>query len=97
MNNYIKELASICKLPFNEISRDFKIIQLGSKSIYVSNYIKIIDYSTEKLVLKVKNNTLEIVGSNLFISQIDKSEIVVKGNINSSSLGAGVINEKKSK
>lgn len=94
MNNYIKELASICKLPFNEISKDFKVIQLGTKSIYVSNYIKIIDYSTEKLVLKVKNNSLEIIGTDLFISQINKSEIVVKGNINSFSLGMGVANEK---
>lgn len=94
MNNYINELASVCKLPFNEVLNDFKIIQIGSRVIYVSNYIKIIDYSVEKVVLKIKNNTFEINGSDLFISQINKKEIVIKGNI--SSCGLGVINEKKS-
>jgi sporulation protein YqfC len=93
MNNYIKELISICKLPFNEIIDDFKIVQISSKVIYVSNYKKIIDYTNTHLVLKVKNNTIEIEGENLFLSQINKSEIVVKGTIISIKLG--MKNEKK--
>ena len=93
MNNYIKELITICKLPFNEIVEDFKVIQLSNKVIYVSNYKKIIDYTSKHLVLKVKNNTLEIAGDNLFLSQINRSEIIVKGLIYSFRLG--VLNEKK--
>ncbi len=94
MDNYIKELVGICKLPFNEIGRDFKLIQLGNKIIYVSNFIKIIDYSAEKLVLKVTKNTLEITGTDLYISMINKKEIVIKGNLIAFSLG--VTNAKQS-
>ena len=86
MNNYIRELVEICKLPFNEVINDYKIIQLGSKVIYVSNFIKIVDYSSERIVLKVKNNLIEIKGIDLKIKQLNKSEILLKGSIHSCSL-----------
>lgn len=87
MNNFLEELSNIVKLPFNEISKDFKIIMIGNKILYISNYIKILDYSSEKLSLKVYKNYLEISGSNLIISQINKGEIVIKGNIIAYSFG----------
>ena len=43
-------------------------------------------------MLKINNNTLEIVGTELLISLINKGEILIKGRINSVSLG--VVNEK---
>ena len=94
MNNFFKEIVGIAKLPFNEILKDFKVIMISNKVIYVSNYIKILDYSTEKVVLKVHNNILEIQGDNLFISQINKSEIVIKGIIDAYFLG---VNDAKNK
>ena len=92
MENYISEIASICKLPFKEIIDDFKIIQIGSRMIHVSNYKKIITYTTEQVILKIKKNTLEINGSELVLAMINKCEIIIKGNINSIALG--VVNEK---
>ena len=92
MNNYINELIDICKLPFEEVAVDYKIIQLGSKAIYISNYLKIVEYGDSLVVLKVKNNLLEIKGDNLKIKQINKSEIVLKGNI--ISCGLGMFDEK---
>ena len=87
MDNFIKEITSVAKLPFNEIMKDFKVIMISNKVLYVSNYVKILDYSDEKLVLKVYNNILEIHGSDLFISQINKNEIVIKGIIDAYFLG----------
>ena len=95
MNNFIKEITGIAKLPFNEVLKDFKIIMISNKVMFVSNYIKILDYSEEKLVLRVYNNILEIQGENLFISQINKSEIVIKGRIDAYFLG--VNSDKKNK
>lgn len=95
MENYIKEIIDVCKLPFGEIYNEFKVIQIGEGVIYICNYKKIIDYSPQKIVLKVKNNTLEIAGSDMFISQINKGEIIIKGCIQS--CGLGVIHEKKNK
>ncbi|MGN0961832.1 MAG: YabP/YqfC family sporulation protein [Christensenellales bacterium] len=95
MDNYLNEICDICKLPFNEINQDFKVIQLGTKAIYVCNFKKIIDYSIGKVVLKIQKGTLEIIGNDLYISQINKSEIIIKGFIES--FGVGVIDEKKKK
>ena len=86
MDNFIKEISDIVKLPFNEIMKDFKLMMLSNKTIYISNFIKILDYSDEKLVLKVNRNVLEVVGKDLYISQMNKNEIIVKGNIFSCSL-----------
>ena len=93
MENYIKEIVGICKLPFDEINKTFKVIQLGTRGIYVCNFKKIIDYTHERVVLKVVNDTLEIGGENLSISKINKGEIVIVGKIHS--VGLGNVNEKK--
>ena len=44
MNNLIEELLDIVKLPFNEISNDFKLVILSNKVLNISNFLKILDY-----------------------------------------------------
>lgn len=92
MENYIQELVEICKLPFDEIGKGYKLILLNGRGVYVCNYKKIIDYSSEKVVLKVHNNTLEISGENLQLNLVNKGEIVIVGKI--FSFGIGVTSEK---
>lgn len=94
MDNFIGEILNICKLPFDEIVKDYKVIQLGRKAIYVCNFLKILDYSEEKILLKVSKGKLQILGEDLFISQINKKEIVVKGSIESFGM---VVDEKNKK
>ena len=91
----MKELSKICKLPFEEITKSFKLIWFGLSGLYVSNFKKIIDYRREFVVLKIPNNTIEIAGQNLEISLINKGELVISGNIEKVALG--VSNEKKNK
>lgn len=82
MDNYFNEIIGAVKLPFNEINKDTKIMLVGNKVLYVSNYIKILDYSTERIVVKVYKNILEILGQNISISQINKREMIIKGTLN---------------
>lgn len=96
MDNYIEELVGIARLPFNEIMKDVKVILVSNKIMYVCNYIKILDYSKERLVIKIPKNTLEVSGEDLYISQINKGEIVIKGKIFNFGFG-DVINEKNKK
>lgn len=87
MESYINEICNVCKLPFNEIINDYKVIQISNKAIVVNNYIKILDYSSNKISLKVKKDILSILGNDLYISQINQGEIVIKGIIYSCGVG----------
>lgn len=93
MENFIQEIIQVCKLPFNELIQDYKIIQLGNRAIYISNFKKVIDYSIEKIVLKLKKGVLEVIGRDLYICQINSGEIIIKGCIES--FGMGVNHENK--
>ena len=88
MNNLIEEIVDCVKLPFNEIVNDTKIIMLSNKVFYVSNYKKILSYSNEKLSLKISNDFIEFQGDNFIISQINKSEIIIRGKIKSFHFGS---------
>lgn len=94
MNNLISELIDIAKLPFNEVSSDFKIIMLSNKVLHISNFTKLLDYTNQKIVIKVnKKQNVIINGEDLKICQINKKELAIKGKILTCVLGD--INEKK--
>ena len=57
-----------------------KIVWINN-SIWITNFIKIIDYAGELIKFKIKNNILVVEGINLKIEMLDKNEIVVSGEI----------------
>lgn len=93
MDNFVKEIVEICKLPFDEVTKEFKVIQLGKKVIYICNFQKILDYSLDKVVLKVSKGKICVCGEELFISLINKKEIIIKGQI----LSFGMVVDEKNK
>lgn len=94
MNNFASELCDIAKLPFNEITSDYKIIMLSNKVLHLCNFIKVLDYTSSKIVIKVKKTkSIDIIGENLQICQINKSELIIKGIIQYVDFGEN--NEKK--
>ena len=60
----------------------FKIVWNGT-SIWACNYIKIREYSKDKVVLKIKNNSIVIEGVDIYIKMLNKNEIVLSGKFNS--------------
>jgi len=73
----------------NEISdgiikdaKELKIVWNGS-IIWITNYIKILEFGKEKISLKVKNNILNIEGINIDILMLEKNEITLSGKFNS--------------
>lgn len=87
MDNYFKEIIKICGLPFNEVLKDVKVILIGGKVLYVSNYKKIITYSKESIDLRVKGDIVHILGEDLTIKQLDKNEIIIFGKIGGVTVG----------
>jgi sporulation protein YqfC len=93
---FLDELYKITGLPFPETFNDYKLVNVAGKTIYVQNYLKLISYNKEKIVLKVKNNELNIDGKNLTISELSNKNILVKGYIFKSYLTKETINNEKS-
>ena len=82
MFQFLDELYDVSQSNKNEFNDDFKLTMLGSQILYVSNYIKILSYNSEILILKVKDNELNVAGVGLAIKQLSGKEVIIKGRIN---------------
>ena len=58
-------------------------INVKDNFIHIKNYINVIDINSNKIRIKVKNNTLLIYGCNLIATAMDEYEIVINGCIKS--------------
>lgn len=76
---FFEELKNL-KSPFDEVL-DYKYYVISNKVIGVSGYKKLINYTTENISLGVKHNVLNIEGKNMKIKELDKSSIVIVGEI----------------
>lgn len=83
----IQELSNITKLPIDELTKGYSIQILSGKAMNISNYKKILIYTMNRLVLSTNSGTVEVIGENIKISELDSGTITIKGKINSLSLG----------
>lgn len=88
MSIFVDEVAKVVGLPLNEIQSDYKLTNVGGKVVRVSGYQKIILYTKEKLVLKVKGDTLNVEGKNMVICEMEGKEIEIAGLIQKTYLGS---------
>lgn len=95
MKKFISELSEKTGLPFNEIKGDFRLIYVGGKFVQVINYLKILTYNSNLLLLKIMDNQLVVEGTNLIIEELNKREILLKGKINKIYLNKEQINNDK--
>ncbi|MBQ9791975.1 MAG: YabP/YqfC family sporulation protein [Clostridia bacterium] len=79
----IEEISSICGLPFNEVIKETNIHVFSNKCVSITNFKTILSYSEDKIIIKVKDNVISILGDNLIIKDIDTNSIVIYGKINS--------------
>jgi len=49
--------------------------------VNILNYIDIISFSENKVIIKCPNNTLDIKGTDLIISKLLQDELLIKGKI----------------
>ena len=57
-------------------------IILYSNYIYIYKYDEIINFTDKYISIQLKNLKLNIKGFNLLITKLEKSELLIKGNIN---------------
>ena len=56
-------------------------ISFFEDSIYIYNYESIINLSENKITLKIEDFTIDIIGNNLKITQMNNIELLIEGNI----------------
>ena len=66
--------------------KSFKIVVLEN-SIYINNYVDILLFDDDKMIIKSKNKLLKITGNNLLITRLENNEMQIKGNIKTIELG----------
>lgn len=68
----------------NDIMLDLpKIILVGTLQVFIENHRGIMEYTTEKIRVKVGEGEVGIIGSNLILRNIKSDEICVEGKIKS--------------
>lgn len=78
----LKELLNHVDCDLSTLLGEFKIELIGTRAISAQNFIKILNYSNEKIVLKIKNNEVNIEGKDFRIAEMGAKDIVVVGKIN---------------
>lgn len=78
----LKEISNLINVDVKVLLGQHKITIIGTEFISVQNYLKLLQYSKEKVVLRVKNNELNIEGVNLNILELGNKELAIAGAVN---------------
>ena len=84
MVNYmsiVEDIAKVLSLPYSDVLNELNIQIVSNKCIYVTNFISILGYDSNKVILKVKNNVVVINGEDLKIKDIEIKSIIIIGKI----------------
>jgi len=78
--NYFGELIKELNLSEN-IFKSYNLINISGNLLYVEGHTGVILISTEKIVFKVKNGTIEVKGKNLFLKTLSQNTMAIQGKI----------------
>lgn len=59
---------------------DCKLVYFNH-SIYISHYVDIKSFDSNKFIFEIKNRTVILIGKNITIKKLTKEELLVSGNI----------------
>lgn len=76
MSGYIEDIGIIKDIA------SVKVV-LYDNFLWITNYIKINQYSADEIRLKIKNNVLVIQGVDMKINMLEKKELILEGKFNS--------------
>ncbi len=67
----------------NIIKNDNYEINIKNNYLHIKNYISVVDISSNRISILIKNNKIVINGSSLIIGCLDEYELLIKGYIRS--------------
>lgn len=95
MFGFFSEIKEVVGLNTKEIAKSYAVAVVEDGGILVSNFQKILSYSPNLLVLKVRNNALNIEGIEIKVKELSKNMIIASGKINKFYLSREFVDEKK--
>lgn len=60
---------------------EFKLQLIGNSALMVQNFIKIITYTSEQVVFKIKNNEVTVSGENFKLAEMGSKDVTIIGKI----------------
>ena len=78
----IKEISELVNSDVKVLLGQVKVTMLGAQVVCIQNFIKLVSYSPNEVVFKVKNNEFVVAGVELDIAELGTKEVVIKGKIN---------------
>lgn len=77
----LDELAKLMNM--SNVSLDYRIVNLGGKSIYIEGLKSIVGFGTEEIILQMKKCTLLVLGREMSVKYLDKFTCIIDGEIGS--------------
>lgn len=60
---------------------EYRYYNFGGKVVYIENFVKIITFTKEEIVLKLRKGMIKVVGQELFIEELNKASLLIRGSI----------------
>ncbi len=86
--DYLGEVGKTVNLPYEEVLSGYKVEVFSGKALAISNFKKILIYTSDHLVVSVKGGVVDITGSDIKIRQLDSGTITISGKLENINLGA---------
>lgn len=80
MKNSLSNIEKALSLPYGTIDRGVRIVLFSNKEALIEGCKGISEYDENCIVLKLKNNSIKFVGTQLNVSSYEKNNMVIKGN-----------------
>ena len=77
-----REMSDILEIPSDVLMDLPKIILLGDVQVFIENHRGIVEYSSDRVRIHVKEYEVVIIGENLRLKNVFTDEIQVEGKIN---------------
>lgn len=81
LNDLRSKLADELEIPNNALSENFELKMHGNKKVIIENHLGINLYEDDLVNVKTKEENIIIKGSKFIIEEINKYNVIVKGNI----------------
>ena len=90
----LEELTKHIDADFSTLLGEFKLTLIGLRAITVQNFIKILSYTANKVVFKIKNDEVIVEGENFKIVEMGVKDVILTGKIYKIYSVKGLNNEK---